>query len=103
MDEACTRCSVDISGRPFTVFNVEFSRDKLGDMDTELFLEWFRAFAHGAGMTLHVESMYGINNHHIIESSYKALARAMRQAIEIDPRKSDTIPSTKGMLGDKSD
>ncbi|MDG1003956.1 MAG: imidazoleglycerol-phosphate dehydratase HisB [Emcibacteraceae bacterium] len=103
MDETCTRCSVDISGRPFIIFKVSFSRDKLGEMDTELFLEWFRAFAQGAGMTLHVENMYGENNHHIIESSYKALARAMRQAIEIDPRKSNAIPSTKGMIGDKSD
>ena len=103
MDETCTRCSVDISGRPFIIFKVSFSRDKLGEMDTELFLEWFRAFAQGAGMTLHVENMYGENNHHIIESSYKALARAMRQAIEIDPRKSNATPSTKGMIGDKSD
>lgn len=103
MDETCTRCSVDISGRPFTVFKVNFNRDKLGDMDTELFLEWFRAFAGGVGMNLHVENMYGENNHHIIESSYKALARALRQAVEIDPRKSDAIPSTKGMLGDKSE
>ena len=103
MDETCTRCSVDISGRPFIVFKVNFTRVKLGEMDTELFLEWFRAFAHGAGMTLHVENMYGENNHHIIESSYKALARAIRQAIEIDPRKSDAIPSTKGMLGDKTE
>ena len=103
MDETCTRCSVDISGRPFIIFKVSFSRDKLGEMDTELFLEWFRAFAQGAGMTLHVENMYGENNHHIIESSYKALARAMRQAIEIDPRKSNAIPSTKGKIGDKSD
>lgn len=103
MDETCTRCSVDISGRPFIIFKVSFSRDKLGEMDTELFLEWFRAFAQGAGMTLHVENMYGENNHHIIESSYKALARAMRQAIEIDPRKSNAIPSTKGMIGDKLD
>ena len=103
MDETCTRCSVDISGRPFIIFKVSFSRDKLGEMDTELFLEWFRAFAQGAGMTLHVENMYGENNHHIIESSYKALARAMRQAIEIDPRKSNAIPSTKGMISDKSD
>ena len=103
MDETCTRCSVDISGRPFIIFKVSFCRDKLGEMDTELFLEWFRAFAQGAGMTLHVENMYGENNHHIIESSYKALARAMRQAIEIDPRKSNAIPSTKGMIGDKSD
>jgi imidazoleglycerol-phosphate dehydratase len=103
MDETCTRCSLDVSGRPFLVWKVEFSRDKLGEMDTELFLEWFRAFAFGAGITLHVENMYGENNHHIIESSYKALARALRQAIEIDPRKSDAIPSTKGVLGDKVD
>ena len=103
MDETCTHCSIDISGRPYTVFKVNFSRDKLGDMDTELFVEWFRAFAGGAGITLHVENIYGDNNHHIIESSYKALARALRQAIEIDPRKSDAIPSTKGMIGDKSD
>ncbi|MCF8473224.1 MAG: imidazoleglycerol-phosphate dehydratase HisB [Emcibacter sp.] len=103
MDETCSRVSVDISGRPFLVWRVDFSRDKLGEMDTELFQEWFRAFAFGAGITLHVENMYGVNNHHIIESSYKALARAMRQALEIDPRKADAIPSTKGVLGDKSD
>ncbi len=103
MDETCTRASVDISGRPFLVWKVDFSRPKLGDMDTELFQEWFRAFAFGAGMTLHVENIYGENNHHIIESSYKALARALRQALEIDPRKADAIPSTKGVIGDKSD
>lgn len=103
MDECCTRASVDISGRPFLVWKVDFSRDKLGEMDTELFQEWFRAFAFGAGMTLHVENMYGENNHHIIESSYKALARALRAAMEIDPRKADAIPSTKGVLGDQQD
>ncbi len=103
MDECCTRASVDISGRPFLVWKVAFSRDKLGEMDTELFQEWFRGFAFGAGVTLHVENIYGENNHHIIESSYKALARALRQAIEIDPRKADAIPSTKGVLGDQSD
>ena len=103
MDETCTRASVDISGRPFLVWKVDFTRPKLGEMDTELFQEWFRAFAFGAGMTLHVENMYGENNHHIIESSYKALARALRQALEIDPRKADAIPSTKGVIGDKSD
>lgn len=103
MDETCTRVSLDISGRPFLVWKVDFSRDKLGEMDTELFQEWFRAFAHGAGITLHVENIYGQNNHHIIESSYKALARALRQALEIDPRKADAIPSTKGVIGDKSD
>jgi len=103
MDETCTRCSLDVSGRPFIVWKVDFSRDKIGEMDTELFLEWFRAFSFGAGITLHVENMYGENNHHIIESSFKALARALRQAIEIDPRKSDAIPSTKGVLGDQTD
>lgn len=103
MDETCTRVALDISGRPFIVWKVEFSRDKLGDMDTELFLEWFRAFAFGAGITLHVENLYGSNNHHIIESCYKALARALRQAIEIDERKADSIPSTKGVLGSKGE
>lgn len=103
MDETCTRVSLDISGRPFLVWKVDFSRDKLGDMDTELFQEWFRAFAFGAGITLHVENLYGENNHHIIESSFKALARALRQALEIDPRKADALPSTKGVIGDKSD
>jgi imidazoleglycerol-phosphate dehydratase len=103
MDETCTRVSLDISGRPFLVWKVTFSRHKLGDMDTELFQEWFRAFCFGAGITLHVENMYGENNHHIVESSYKALARALRQALEIDPRKADALPSTKGVIGDKSD
>lgn len=103
MDETCTRASIDISGRPFLVWKVAFSQDKLGDMDTELFQEWFRAFTFGAGITLHVENIYGENNHHIIESSYKALARALRQALEIDPRKADSLPSTKGVIGDKSD
>ncbi|MAU41380.1 MAG: imidazoleglycerol-phosphate dehydratase [Kordiimonas sp.] len=103
MDETLTRVALDVSGRPFLVFNVEFSRGKLGDMDTELFEEWFRAFAFGAGITLHVENLYGVNNHHIIESSYKALARALRQAITIDPRKADALPSTKGVLGDQTD
>ncbi|MCF6197574.1 MAG: imidazoleglycerol-phosphate dehydratase HisB [Emcibacter sp.] len=103
MDECCTRASIDISGRPFLVWKVNFSRAKLGEMDTELFQEWFRAFAFGAGITLHVENLYGENNHHIIESSYKALARALRQALEIDARKADALPSTKGVIGDKSD
>ncbi|WP_339861959.1 imidazoleglycerol-phosphate dehydratase HisB [Paremcibacter congregatus] len=103
MDECSTRASIDISGRPFLVWKVNFTRDKLGEMDTELFQEWFRAFAFGAGITLHVENMYGENNHHIIESSYKALARALRQALDVDPRKADALPSTKGVIGDKSD
>ena len=98
MDETCTRVSVDVSGRPFTVWQVDFTKPKLGEMDTELFLEWFRAFAQAAGVTLHVENLYGANNHHIVESCYKGLARALRQAIEIDPRKADAVPSTKGSL-----
>ena len=99
MDETLTRVALDISNRPYLIWRVEFSRPKLGDMDTELFKEWFQAFAQAAGVTLHVETLYGENNHHIVESCYKALARALRQAIEIDPRKADAIPSTKGVLG----
>lgn len=101
MDEACTRCAIDISGRPYLIWRVAFSKAKLGDMDTELFKEWFQAFAQNAGVTLHVENLYGENSHHIIESSYKALARALRQAIELDPGAgSDIVPSTKGVLKD---
>lgn len=103
MDETCTRVAIDVSGRPFLVWKVDFSKPKLGDMDTELFLEWFRAFAQAAGVTLHVENLYGTNNHHIIESCYKGLARALRQAIEIDPRKADALPSTKGVIGQARD
>lgn len=99
MDETLTRVALDISGRPWLVWKVDFSRDKLGEMDTELFREWFQAFAQAAGLTLHVETLYGLNNHHIIESAYKALARALRQAVEKDPRASDAVPSTKGVLG----
>ena len=99
MDETLTRVNMDISNRPYLIWKVEFSKPKLGEMDTELFKEWFQAFAQAAGITLHVENIYGENNHHIIESCFKALARALRQAIEIDPRKSDEIPSTKGVLG----
>lgn len=99
MDETCSRVSLDVSQRPYLIWQVEFTKPKLGDMDTELFKEWFQAFAQAAGITLHVENMYGENNHHIIESCFKALARALRQAIDIDPRKSDAIPSTKGVLG----
>ena len=99
MDETLTRAAIDISGRPFLVWKVGFSRDKLGEMDTELFEEFFRAFAFAAGVTLHVENLYGVNNHHIVESSFKALARALRDALEVDPRKADAIPSTKGTLG----
>jgi imidazoleglycerol-phosphate dehydratase len=98
MDETLTRVALDASNRPYLIWNVEFSRDKLGAMDTELFKEWFQAFAQHAGLTLHVETLYGTNSHHIIESCFKALARALREAIEIDPRKADAIPSTKGKL-----
>lgn len=101
MDETCTRVTVDVSGRPFIVWKVDFTRDKVGEMDTELFLEWFRAFVQAAGITLHVENLYGTNSHHIIESCFKGLARCLRQAIEIDPRKADEVPSTKGVIGDK--
>ncbi len=99
MDETLTRVALDASNRPYLIWKVTFSRDKLGEMDTELFKEWFQAFAQNAGLTLHVENLYGENNHHIVESSFKALARALRQAVEIDPLKSDAVPSTKGTLG----
>jgi imidazoleglycerol-phosphate dehydratase len=99
MDETLTRVAIDLSGRPYFVWNVEFTKPKLGDMDTELFREWFQAFAMNAGATLHVENLYGINNHHIVESCYKGVARVLRAAVAIDPRKSDAIPSTKGQLG----
>ena len=99
MDETLTRVTMDISNRPYLIWRVDFSKSKLGDMDTELFKEWFQAFAQAAGITLHVENLYGENNHHIIESCYKALARALRNAITIDPRKAEDVPSTKGTLG----
>lgn len=102
MDETLSRAALDVSGRPFLAWRVEFSRDKLGDMDTELFREWFRAFAQNAGITLHIDNLHGVNNHHIVESCFKALARALRQAIAIDPRQADVIPSTKGRLSDGS-
>ncbi|MBL4788481.1 MAG: imidazoleglycerol-phosphate dehydratase HisB [Kordiimonadaceae bacterium] len=99
MDETLSRAAMDISGRPFLVWKVDFPRHKIGDMDTELFEEFFRAFAFGAGMTLHVENIYGTNSHHIIESCFKATARALRDACTIDMRKADAVPSTKGTLG----
>ena len=99
MDETLTRVSLDASNRPYLIWKVAFSRPKLGEMDTELFKEWFQAFAQSAGMTLHVENLYGENNHHIAESCFKGLARALRQAVEIDPRQAGAIPSTKGVLG----
>jgi imidazoleglycerol-phosphate dehydratase len=99
MDETLTRVALDCSNRPYLVWKVNFTRPKLGEMDTELFKEWFQAFAQSAGVTLHVETLYGENNHHIVESCYKGLARALRQAIALDPRKADAVPSTKGVLG----
>jgi imidazoleglycerol-phosphate dehydratase len=100
MDEALTRVAMDISGRPFLVFKAEFSRDKVGSFDTELVREWFQAFAMNAGITLHVETLYGSNDHHIAESCFKGLARALRTAVAIDPRAAGEVPSTKGRLGD---
>ncbi len=98
MDEAMTRAAIDVSGRPYLIWKVEFSRPKIGDFDTELVREWFQAFAMNAGVTLHVETLYGDNCHHIAESCFKALARVLRSAIEIDARQKDRIPSTKGTL-----
>ena len=98
MDEALTRAAIDVSGRPYLIWKVEFSRPKIGEFDTELVREWFQAFAMNAGVTLHVETLYGDNCHHIAESCFKALARVLRGAIEIDPRQKDRIPSTKGSL-----
>ena len=98
MDETLTRVAIDVSGRPYLVWKVAFSQPKIGDMDTELFREWFQAFAQHAGITLHVETLYGENNHHIAETCYKGLARALRQALTIDPRQQGRVPSTKGTL-----
>jgi imidazoleglycerol-phosphate dehydratase len=98
MDETLSRCAIDVSGRAFLIFKANFPRDKIGTFDTELVREWFQAFATNAGITLHLENAYGENAHHIAEASYKALARALRDAIEIDPRQKDRIPSTKGSL-----
>ena len=99
MDETLSRISLDASNRPYLVWNVTMPTDKLGEMDTQLFREWFQAFAMAAGLTLHVENLYGTNSHHIIESCFKGLARALRVAFEIDPRQSADVPSTKGVLG----
>lgn len=98
MDETLTRVSVDVSNRPYLIWRVAFSRPKLGEMDTELFKEWFQAFAQNAGVTLHVENAYGENTHHMVESCYKGLARALRDAIEQDSRIAGEVPSTKGVL-----
>lgn len=99
MDETLSRVSIDVSDRPYLIWKVDFTKPKLGEMDTELFKEWFQAFAQNARVTLHVENLYGENNHHIVESCFKALARALRDATETDPRAADSIPSTKGTLG----
>lgn len=98
MDETLTRVSIDISGRPFLVFKTTFTRETIGSFDTELVREWFQAFAMNAGITLHVETLYGENSHHIAESCFKGLARALRDAVSVDPRDADRIPSTKGSL-----
>lgn len=99
MDETLTRVALDLSNRPYLVWRVAFPRAKLGDFDTELFKEWFQAFSQTAGATVHIDNQYGENTHHIAESCFKALARALRQAVTIDPRRHDAVPSTKGVLG----
>lgn len=98
MDETLTRVAIDVSGRPYLIWKVEFSQPKIGEFDTELFREWFQAFAQNAGITLHVACLYGDNNHHIAETCYKGLARALRAAVALDPRQAGRVPSTKGML-----
>ncbi|HEY0353289.1 MAG TPA: imidazoleglycerol-phosphate dehydratase HisB [Enterovirga sp.] len=98
MDEALTRVAIDVSGRPFLVFRVEFPTEKVGSFDTELVREFFQAFATKAGVTLHVETLYGQNSHHIAESCFKGLARALRRAVAVDPREGERVPSTKGSL-----
>ncbi|MDP6953142.1 MAG: imidazoleglycerol-phosphate dehydratase HisB [Alphaproteobacteria bacterium] len=99
MDETLTRVAIDLSQRPYLVWRVNLPRPKVGEMDTELFKEWFQAFAQAAGATLHVENLYGENSHHIIESCFKGLARSLRNAVEIDERAAAKVPSTKGVLG----
>ncbi|MCE2509512.1 MAG: imidazoleglycerol-phosphate dehydratase HisB [Alphaproteobacteria bacterium] len=99
MDETLTRVVLDASMRPYLIWKVQFDRPKVGDMDVELFKEWFQAFAQAAGITLHIENLYGENTHHIIESCFKGLARALRMAIAVDPRQAEEVPSTKGVLG----
>ena len=98
MDETLTRVSLDISNRPYLIWNVDLKVEKLGEMDTELFKEWFQAFAQSAGITLHVENIYGENSHHKIESCFKALARSLKEALEIDKRIKNSIPSSKGTI-----
>jgi len=98
MDETLSRVSLDVSGRPYLVWNVKLKVEKLGEMDTELFKEWFQAFAQAAGITLHIENIYGDNSHHIIESCYKGLARSLKDALAVDKRIKNSIPSTKGSI-----
>ena len=98
MDETLSRVVVDCSNRPYLIWKVNFSKPKLGEMDTELFKEWFQAFSQTAGITLHIENLYGENNHHIVESCFKGLARALREAVQIDPKRKNDVPSTKGTL-----
>jgi imidazoleglycerol-phosphate dehydratase len=98
MDETLTRVAVDVSGRPYLIWKVDFPTQKVGVMDTELFREWFQAFAQNAGITLHIETLYGANSHHIAETCFKGLARALREAVAIDPRQAGRVPSTKGTL-----
>ncbi len=102
MDEALSRVSLDISGRPWLVWKAGFTQDKLGEFDTEMVEHWFHSIAHAVGITLHIELLYGTNNHHICEGIFKGFARAMRTAVELDPRKGGAIPSTKGILGQES-
>lgn len=99
MDETLSRVALDISGRPFLVWKAAFTQEKLGELDTELVEHWFHSIAQAAGITLHVDLLYGQNNHHVCESIYKGFARAMRSAVEVDPRKGGAVPSTKGQLG----
>lgn len=98
MDETLTQVAIDLSNRPYLIWNVAFTRDKVGQMDTELFKEWFQAFAQSAGATLHVNTLYGQNSHHIVESCFKGLARSLKMALALDPRMAGTVPSTKGTL-----
>jgi imidazoleglycerol-phosphate dehydratase len=98
MDETLTRVAIDVSNRPYLIWKVAFPREQVGEMNTELFKEWFQAFAQSAGVTLHVENLYGDNSHHIVESCFKGLARALREAIVVDPREAGLVPSTKGTL-----
>ena len=98
MDETLTRVVIDLSGRPYLIWKVAFTQKRLGEMDTELFKEWFQAFSQAVGANIHIENLYGTNNHHIIESCYKGLARSLREAVKIVPRITDQVPSTKGVL-----